>query len=134
MNPVFVDSSGFYAALDASDPNFKGARRLFDQAERAGWNLVTHSYIVQETWSLVQARLGWEAVDKWLRVLLPRCEVVWVDEALHVLGAARCRQARSRRLSLTDCVSLELMQRTAVGSALAYDDHFAAAGYVLPSN
>ena len=133
MNPVFVDTSGFYAALDASDPNHSAALALFHEADRGEWHLLSHNYVIHETWALVQARLGWPAVESWLRLLVPRCDVIWVDETLHALAAARCRQAKIRRLSLTDCVSLELMFRENIREAIAYDDHLAAEGIVAPS-
>jgi predicted nucleic acid-binding protein len=132
MSSVFVDTSGFYAALDASDPNHANAVALFHEADRREWHLLSHNYVVHETWALVQARLGWQAVDAWLRLLLPRCEIIWVDESLHGLAAARCRQARARRLGLTDCASLELMFRENIREALAYDEHFTAEGIMAP--
>jgi predicted nucleic acid-binding protein len=132
MSLIFVDTSGFYAALDASDPNHAEAVTLFREADRGEWHLLSHNYVIQETWALLQARLGWPAVDAWLRLLVPRCEIVWVNEGLHALGAARCRQAKQRRLSLTDCVSLELMSRENIREALANDEHLAAEGIVAP--
>ena len=132
MKSVFVDTSGFYAALDASDPNHERATALFREADRGEWQLLSSNYVVQETWALVQARLGWQAVEAWLRLLLPHCSIIWVDEGLHALAAARCRQAKARRLSLTDCVSLELMYREQIREAIAYDEHFAAEGIAPP--
>jgi predicted nucleic acid-binding protein len=132
MSAILVDTSGFYAALDSDDSNHAEALSLFGRADSEKWPLMTHSYVVHETWALIQARLGWEAVDAWQRVLLARCEIVWVDEGLHALAAARCRQARQRRLSLTDCVSLELAHRQSLDAALAYGEHLSAAGLRLP--
>ena len=132
MKLAFVDTSGFYAALDGSDPNHGGAIALFSEADRGEWHFLTHNYVVHETWALVQSRLGWPAVETWLRLLLPRCQIAWIDENLHALAATRCRQAKERRLSLTDCVSLELMAREQIREALAYDEHFAADGIVVP--
>ena len=127
MKIVLVDTSAFFAALNADDPQHGDALARFHLAETESWALLTHSYVVQETWALVQSRLGWDALDQWDRILLPRCDVVWVDEGLHALGAARCRQARECRLSLTDCVSLELMHRENIREAFAYDGHLPSA-------
>ena len=132
MKTLFVDTSGFYAALNADDPFHRRARDLLLRAEAESWRLLTTNYVVQETWALIQARLGWEAVEAWHRAVLPRCEIVWVNEALHKLGAARCRQARERRLSLTDCISFEVMHREHVREAVVDDGHFAAEGFTLP--
>lgn len=133
MKPVFVDTSGFYAFLDRTDHFHAEARRLVLRSRDMGWSLFTSSYVVHETWALIQARLGWDAVEDWLGTLLPACEIVRVDERLHEVGAARARQARQRRLSLTDCVSFEVMLARGCREAIADDAHFAELGFKLPS-
>lgn len=132
MTGVFIDTSGFYAFLDGTDPFHPTAKAAFARALDQRLSLVTTSYVVHESWAIIQGRLGWEAVDSWLDRIVPRCEVIWVDERLHALGAARCRQARERRLSLTDCVSIEAMRRHALTQAIAADEHFAREGFTLP--
>lgn len=131
MKPVFVDTSGFYAFLDRTDPFHAGAKDLLIRSREEKWQLFTSSYVVHESWALIQARLGWEAVEDWLESLLPLCEIVWVDEFLHRLGAARARQARERRLSLTDCVSFEVMSSRGCSAAISDDEHFNKLGYQL---
>ena len=131
MKSVFVDTSGFYAFLDRDDRFHAEAKRLFLKSEAGGWALVTSSYVVHESWALIQARLGWDAVEDFLREMVVRCRIVWVDERLHGLGAARARQARERRLSLTDCVSFEVMLAEGCREYLGDDEHFQAAGFQL---
>ena len=133
MKPVFVDTSGFHAFLDRTDPFHAKARDFFIRARDEKWQLFTTSYVVHESWALIQARLGWEAVEDWIGSLLPMCEIAWVDESMHRLGAARARQAKERRLSLTDCVSFEVMSSRGCTEAIADDEHFRRLGYVLPS-
>lgn len=132
MKTVFVDTSGFYGALDAEDAFHRKARELFLRSEAQGWRLVTSNYVVQESWALIQARLGWNALEAWQRTLLARCEIIWVDEELHRLGAARCRQAGERRLSLTDCVSFEVIHRERVRLFIGDDAHFTDEGFAAP--
>lgn len=129
MKPVFVDTSGAYALLDATDPYHAQAKAAFLHAERTRLPLLTTNYVVHESWALIQARLGWEATGAWRDKLISRCEIVWVDERLHSLGEARCRQARERRLSLTDCVSIEVMQQRGLESFIGADEHFERAGF-----
>ena len=128
---VFVDTSAFYALLDGTDHFHAKAKELFLEAEQERWQLFTTSFVVHETWALIQARLGWEAVEDWLGVLLPMCEVMWVDERLYERGAARARQAKERKLSLTDCISFEAMLARGCREALADDAHFAKSGFAL---
>lgn len=46
----------------------------------------TSSFVLHESWALIQARLGWDAVEDWLSFLVPRCEVVWVPPAAYERG------------------------------------------------
>lgn len=131
MKSVFVDTSAFYAFLDRTDHFHEKAKRLILLAESENWHLFTTVFVVHESWSLIQARLGWEAVEDWLGSLLTLCEVVWVDERLYERGAARARQAKERRLSLTDCISFETMLARGCREALADDTHFTKAGFEL---
>jgi len=133
MKRVFVDTSGFYAFLDQTDRFHGGSKELFLRSGDEGWHLFTSSLVVHESWALIQARLGWDAVEDFLTSLLPLCEVVWVDAAIYSLGAARARQARERRLSLTDCVSFEIMQGQHCREAIADDEHFQKFGFVAPA-
>ena len=132
VKSVFVDTSGFYAVLDAEDPFHTIARTEFERAERERWQLVTTNYVVHETWALVQHRLGWNAVEDFLDVMLPLCRVEFVDEALHARAAQRCRQSRRRKLSLTDCISFEVMRRLQLTEAIVKDEHFLENGIQLP--
>jgi predicted nucleic acid-binding protein len=132
VKSVFVDTSGFYAVLDADDPFHAVARIAFERAEREKWQLVTTNYVVHETWALVQHRPGWDAVEDFLDVMLPLCRVEFVDERLHTKAAQRCRQSRRRKLSLTDCLSFEVMRRLQLTEAIAQDQHFSENGIQLP--
>jgi predicted nucleic acid-binding protein len=132
MSGVFVDTSGFYAFLDGTDPFHAVAKAAFERTLDQRLALMTTSYVVHESWAIIQGRLGWEAVDGWLDRIVARCEIVWVDERLHALGAARCRQARERRLSLTDCVSIEAMRQHGLTRVIAADEHFTREGFTLP--
>lgn len=121
-----------YAFLDGTDPFHATAKALLVRADAEGWRLFTSSFVVHETWALIQAPLGWEAVEDWLTTLVARCEIVWIDEATYRAAAARARQARERRLSLTDCSSFEVMLGRNCREAIADDEHFRRLGFDLP--
>lgn len=132
MKDVFIDTSGFYAVLDARDPFHPDAKAAFLRAEEERWNLWTTNYVVHESWALIQHRLGWAAVEDFLDILLPHCRIEIVTESLHAAGARRCRAARERRLSLTDCVSFEFIEAHGLRQAIAKDDHFARERIEMP--
>jgi len=51
---VFVDTSAFYAAADATDANHARVREVFDR----GQPLVTSTLVLAESWRLLNRRLG----------------------------------------------------------------------------
>ncbi|MBI4581568.1 MAG: hypothetical protein HY718_17855 [Planctomycetes bacterium] len=51
------------------------------------------------------------------------------DEELHQAGMAAVLTAARRRLSLTDCVSFEVMRRRGIRQAPAFDRHFREQGF-----
>jgi predicted nucleic acid-binding protein len=132
MKTVFVDTSGFYACLDGSDPFHAQALSAFERAENERWLLFTTNYVVHETWALLQRRLGWEAVETFVDDLLPRCAIHWGNESLHFAGANSCRRIRERRLSLTDAISFEFMKQMQISEAVANDEHFLRANILNP--
>ena len=133
MKTVFVDTSGFYAALDNADPFHAASVEFFRRAVTDGWSLVTTNYVAHESWALIQRRLGMEAVKDFDRGLLRHGQLIFVDTTLHQAGVQRCLTANRRNLSLTDCVSLEWMNRAQIAEAIAHDAHFVEAGIRLPS-
>jgi predicted nucleic acid-binding protein len=65
--------------------------------------------------------------------VMPLLSVGWVHQALHRRAMVRLRREGRPQLSLTDCVSFDLMLASGIGEALALDRHFADAGFrVLP--
>ena len=54
------------------------------------------------------------------------------DRAAFASGVQRCREARLRNLSLTDCVSFESMKRLRITEAIARDAHFEREQISLP--
>ena len=132
MKHVFVDTSGFYGFLDGTDRFHQVSKELILRANVEGWHLFTSSFVLHESWALIQSRLGWDAVEDFLISILPLCDIVWVDDHLYSLGAARARQARERRLRLTDCISFELMLAHQCREAIADDEHFQKYGFLLP--
>jgi uncharacterized protein len=132
MKLVFIDTSGFYAFLDRTDRFHDDSKKLFFRSEEESWRLITSSLVLHESWALIQARLGWDAVEDWLTSIVPRCEIIWVNEAIYTAAAARARQARERRLSLTDCASFEIMLAQNCYEVLGDDAHFFKMGFRMP--
>ena len=131
MAEVFVDTSAIYAALVADDQAHSEARAGLARLGREGAVLVTHSFVIQETVALLQARSGIDAVRRFDDEVLPALAVVWVTDSLYQRSMAALLAVSSRRVSLTDWMSFEVMRDRGIQRAFAFDKHFRQQGFEL---
>ncbi len=129
---TFVDTSALFAFLDADDTGHDRVRHRMDEARSSGI-VMTHNYVVVESVSLVQGRLGMPAVHALRDEVIPAIAIGWVDEVLHAAAMDALLAEGRRRVSLVDHVSFAFMRREGVVRAIALDRHFARAGFeVVP--
>ena len=99
------------------------------RAERA--SLVTSSYVLVETYALLQGRIGIGAVRIFREALVPLVEMLWVDEVAHERALDELLLRNTRKLSPVDATSFVLMRANRVDRAFALDEHFREEGYTL---
>ena len=128
---VFVDTSAFYAALDVEDDNHSVAQQIWQQLLQGHVLLHSTSYVVVETFALVQRRLGMAAVRVLQEDLMPFVVIHWVDQETHTAGVESLITVDRRSLSLVDCVSFVVMRQLGIRDAFAFDDHFTEQGFTL---
>ena len=130
---VFVDTSAFFAVMDADDSAHGRASQAWAALVNGTEALVTSNYTLVETQALVQSRLGMAAVRLFFERVVPALDVLWVSEDTHHAAVGAVLVANRRRLSLVDCVSFVLMREHDIGVAFTLDAHFAEQGLdVLP--
>ena len=130
MKAVFVDTSAFLAALDKGDKYHAEARGRWLALSKSPSELWTTDYVRLESWSLIQRRLGAEAVMSFQDDWLPLCKIHEVGRDGFERAAAQWRIAQRRNLSLVDLTSFDAMRQLAIRTALAFDQHFQEMGYV----
>ncbi|MEW6546980.1 MAG: PIN domain-containing protein [Bacillota bacterium] len=126
---VYVDTSAFLAVLDADDQNHGHAKRVWEALLSKRAPLISSSYVLVETWTLVQHRLGMEAVRSFSEDVFPLLGIIWVGSELHRRGVAALLAANCRNLSLVDCVSFEVMRDLGVKNVFTFDPHFREQGF-----
>jgi predicted nucleic acid-binding protein len=126
---VFVDTSAFFAVLDADDRNHTSAGQAWRELIEQEVGLVSTNYVLLETLALVRHRLGMEAVRTFQDAIVPLLRVEWVTEARHASGVTALLIVSNRGLSLVDCVSFETMRRLGTRTAFAFDRHFSEQGF-----
>ncbi|MDA3950746.1 MAG: PIN domain-containing protein [Spirochaeta sp.] len=126
---VFIDTSALYAVFDRDDRNHTAAAQRWQSLLDSDARLVTHNYVVLELTALLRSRLGMEAVRDLTVEVLPVLTVQWVSETIHAQGLHAMLAAGRRKLSLTDCVSFEIMRRNGCTTAFVFDPHFEERGF-----
>jgi predicted nucleic acid-binding protein len=128
---IIVDTSAFVAVLDQSDKNHKIAASYWENIIKSDAVLLCHNYILVETSALILRRFGMEAVRVYEQDIIPILRIFWVTEEVHSAAVSAHLMATRRTLSLVDCVSFEVMRRTGVRKAFAFDRHFRDYGYEI---
>ena len=135
MRRLFVDTAGWMAIADRSDPIHRDACAARDTWLEQGGRLLTTDYIVDETLTLLRMRLGIDAAERWWQMVSnsSRLKTEWINPQ----RAERARQWffkwQDQAFSFTDCTSFVVMQELAVNDALTSDHHFRIAGFqILP--
>jgi uncharacterized protein len=128
---IFVDTS-FWAALTASvDAHHREAGSLL--ASHQAEQLVTSNHVRGESWTLLRRRRGHSSAVAFLEVLerTPRVRLERISRALEDEALVWLRRHDEREYSFVDATSFALMRSLGIREALAFDDDFAAAGFVL---
>jgi predicted nucleic acid-binding protein len=126
---ILVDTSAWLSLHDEDDRHHAAAAAIWWRlmTERAA--LCSTAYIRLETWSLLQARFGVEAVRRFDRAHLPVVDWLEVSEARFATAKTLVLESGRRRLSLVDAVSFTAMREEAITTAFAFDQHFREYGF-----
>ncbi len=126
---LFVDTSAFFAVLDGSDLHHPKARQIWKNLIESSEDLISTSYVLVETFALVQSRLGMEAVRCFDEDILPVVKVHWISESDHRASVSALLIAGRRQLSLVDCVSFTVMRQLQIRRTFAFDTDFVDQGF-----
>ncbi len=130
---IFADTSGLYPLLDAENAAFESVAPAWERLRDNGYSIVTTNYVLMETATLLQSRLGVGAVRDFVDDVVPVLLVEWVEAEVHGSALTAVLAANRRDLSLVDCVSFEVMRRLGIRRAFTLDGHFREQGFeVVP--
>lgn len=129
---IFVDTSALYVVVDTSNEAHPQAstawRRILDEADL----IVTSSYSVSETITLLHARFGTAVVRTFVDDILPAIEIDWADQDTHDAALTAMLTVEGKRgPSLTDCANMETMRRLRIHTIFAYDKHYQRPGITV---
>ena len=126
---VFVDTSAFYALMDRSDSNYEQAAKLWRHLLEKELYLTTSTYVIVETLTLLQSRLGFDAANLFYQDVLSIAKVLWIESPLHNLAYALWLSLGRKNISFVDCISFITMRQHGIETAFAFDSHFQEQGF-----
>ena len=133
MKVLFVDTAGWMACADESDPAHRKAMAVRDSWLEGRGLLLTSDYVTDETLTLLRLRLGIDAAEAWWRQVEGSSRVRW--EYISLARADKARgmffRYRDKDFSFTDCTSFILMRELKLREALTTDHHFVQAGFAI---
>lgn len=123
---MVVDSSTFFAAVDAGDERNADARRVLVRGD----TLLTSDHVLAETWSLIDLRLGWSAAERfWAEVRQGSVEIAHVVAADLEVAWSIGEAFPDQGFSLTDRTSCAVMLRLGIHRAASLDKDFAVSRF-----
>lgn len=134
MSTLFLDTSGWLAAMSGREAAHAAARAAYSEEVLGGGQLVTTALVLAEMQVLLLEVSGPAAALRFLDGVAadPSHEVVDVDRDLRLAAVERwLRRYADQEFSLADAVSFEVMRRRRLRRVLALDQHFATAGFEL---
>lgn len=129
---IFIDTSAFLALGDESDRYHDKAVRFRDQELLPqNYELITTSYILDETLTLIRNRLG-------IPTSIDFSKKIRQSQIVRVLSVSKETEEKAldlferyddKTFSFTDCVSFVVMQGMGIPAAFAFDQHFEQMGF-----
>ncbi|MGZ9223462.1 MAG: type II toxin-antitoxin system VapC family toxin [Anaerolineales bacterium] len=130
---IFIDTSALYAFISDDDRNHELSRKIWESLLTGEDKLLTNSYVLVESITLIQQRLGMKYVRTFLPQFTPILHVDWLGRDQHSHAVEQLLTANRRQLSLVDCSSFETMRRLGIDKVFTFDEHFREQGFeVIP--
>lgn len=130
MRPVFADTSFYIAFANPADEFYAAA---CDAGSRVNGRMVTTDCVLVELGNYFRSATGRELFLTLWRMLRDDAgtEIVPCSPEILAAGVRLYGERMDKTWSLTDCVSMAVMQRYGIQDALTSDHHFAQAGFNL---
>ena len=129
--PIYVDTSAFYALMDRADFYHENAKDLWPSLLEDSINLQTSNYIVSESLNLIQYRLGYKAASIWYKDIVGVLNVHWVDRATHQRAYELWMSLGRHQYSLIDCISFVIMHQNQIEKAFCFKRSYNEQGFKL---
>ena len=131
MPTIFADAWFFIALIDRRDSHHRTAQRLALELERQP--VVTHDGVLTEvlTYFADEGAKMRDAAVTIVRHALRAPQVMVSDRELFLVALDRYAARPDKEYSLTDCMSMVVMEARDIRHVLTNDHHFTQAGFIV---
>ena len=132
LGRVFVDTRAWFALQKTDDEDHRAAAATLPGLLEACKSVVTSNLVVGETYTLLRATRGYPEARRFLDGLAQsaRLERRFITEGLERQAYQILHRYADHPFSFVDATSFALMRAERIRYALAFDTHFATAGFV----
>ena len=132
MPTAFVDTAAWIALVNTRDELHERAQKTMNELRLGSFSLVTTEFVLLEVANALCA-LAWRS--KAVKLIdgfqsLPHLRIIPADSSLLADGWQLYSNRLDKEWSLTDCVSIVVMQNEHIEEAFTSDHHFEQAGFV----
>ena len=129
---VLVDTSAYFASIDARSDDHERSLEVFSQLGAHRRQLFTTNLIVAETHALLLRRLGRDTAARVLRQIDEGATTIARVNAADEQRAKEIIYSQiDKDYTLTDATSFAVMERLHMGTAFTFDRHFVQYGFAV---
>lgn len=130
---VFVDTAYLVGLIDPRDSFQARAREIAAEFGRSGVRAITTDAVLVEVGNYFCASNLRRAAGAWVSTIRAdgRWEVVSLDPTTLLAAEARYRRFDDKNWSMTDCISMEVMERRRIREVATSDSGFSQAGFTI---
>ena len=135
VKKIFIDTWAWVALANESDVWHEVAEILNQDLVIAGYLYVTTNFVLDESYTLIQARVHKQAaidfgeeirVSKETGVL----KIIHISEEIEEEAWRIFKTYKDKDFSFTDCTSFVVMQQLGINEAFTDDAHFSQFGFI----
>jgi predicted nucleic acid-binding protein len=122
---VLVDSDAFVGWYLPADAHFRLVTALFTQLDEENRSLVTTSWVVAETATVLSHRVGQENARQFLDMVINTpFPVIHITEELQAETIKVFLEQKTKNTSMVDCANVVVMRRFDIPSILSFDKFY----------
>lgn len=124
--PILVDSDAFVGLLIKKDSHHNESSKLFSEIAARGLPIITTSFVIAETATVLSHRIGQELARIFLDDVVTegKFPTVFVTESLQQQAIEIFKKQNNKGISMTDCVNVAVMQQIQTVTIFSYDSFY----------